>query len=47
MLDPLATKLWFVLISTKTYPLQVVRGALFPLRQAQGNEWRQRLLPVV
>lgn len=42
-----ATKLLFVLTYTKTYPLQVVLGAMFDLSQAQVNEWLHRLLPVL
>jgi DDE superfamily endonuclease/Helix-turn-helix of DDE superfamily endonuclease len=47
VLDSMATKLLFVLTYTKTYPLQVVLGAMFHLSQAQVNEWLHRLLPVL
>jgi hypothetical protein len=40
-------KLLFILVYTKTYPLQVVLGELFELSQASANEWVQRLLPVL
>lgn len=40
-------KLLFILVYTKTYPLQVVLGELFELSQASANEWLQRLLPVL
>jgi DDE superfamily endonuclease/Helix-turn-helix of DDE superfamily endonuclease len=47
VLDSMAAKVLFVLIYTKTYPLQVVLGAMFHLSQAQVNEWLHRLLPVL
>jgi hypothetical protein len=40
-------KLLFIVVYTKTYPLQVVLGELFELSQASANEWLQRLLPVL
>lgn len=40
-------KLLFILVYLKTYPLQVVMGALFEVSQASANHWIHRLLPVV
>jgi hypothetical protein len=40
-------KLLFVLVYTKTYPLQVVHGKLFEMSQSSANEWLQFLLPVL
>jgi hypothetical protein len=42
-----ADKLLFVLVYTKTYPLQVVHGKLFGMSQSSANEWLQCLLPVL
>src|SRR3954453_3918304 len=39
-------KLLFLLVSLKTYPLQVIMGELFDLSQPQANHWIHRLLPV-
>jgi Helix-turn-helix of DDE superfamily endonuclease/DDE superfamily endonuclease len=40
-------KLLFILVHQKTYPLQVVLGALFGLSQSSANEWIHRLLPIL
>lgn len=40
-------KLLFVLVYTKTYPLQVVQGQLFGMSQPSANEWIHFLLPVL
>src|SRR5512139_3564339 len=40
-------KLLFVLVYTKTYPLQVVQGQLFGMSQSSANEWIHFLLPVL
>lgn len=40
-------KLLFVLVYTKTYPLQVVQGQLFGMSQSSANEWIHCLLPVL
>lgn len=40
-------KLLFVLVYTKTYPLQVVQGQLFGMSQSSANEWIHKLLPVL
>jgi len=40
-------KLLFVLVYTKTYPLQVVQGQLFEMSQSSANEWIHCLLPVL
>jgi hypothetical protein len=40
-------KLLFILVYTKTYPLQVVQGELFDMSQSSANEWIQALLPVL
>jgi hypothetical protein len=42
-----ADKLLFILVYTKTYPLQVVQGQLFGMSQSSASEWIQRLLPVL
>jgi DDE superfamily endonuclease/Helix-turn-helix of DDE superfamily endonuclease len=47
VLDGSATKLLFLLVYLKTYPLQVVLAELFGLSTAQANSWLQRLLPVL
>ncbi len=46
-LRTVADKLLFVLVYTKTYPLQVVQGQLFGMSQSSANEWIQFLLPVL
>jgi hypothetical protein len=40
-------KLLFVLVYTKTYPLQVVQGQLFGMSQSSANEWIHFLVPVL
>jgi len=40
-------KLLFVLVYTKTYPLQIVQGRLFGMSQSSANAWIHRLLPVL
>jgi len=40
-------KLLFILVYTKTYPLQVVQGKLFDMSQSSANEWIHFLLPVL
>ncbi len=40
-------KLLFILVYTKTYPLQVVQGELFDMSQPSANEWIHFLLPVL
>jgi Helix-turn-helix of DDE superfamily endonuclease/DDE superfamily endonuclease len=40
-------KLLFVLVYTKTYPLQVVQGKLFEMSQSSANEWLRFLVPVL
>ena len=40
-------KLLFILVYTKTYPLQVVQGQLFEMSQSSANEWIHLLLPVL
>jgi hypothetical protein len=40
-------KLLFVLVYTKTSPLQVVHGQLFAMSQSSANEWLHFLLPVL
>jgi hypothetical protein len=47
VLDGSATKLLFLLVYLKTYPLQVVLAELFGLSTSQANWWLQRLLPVL
>ena len=44
-LQTVADKLLFVLVYTKTYPLQVVQGQLFGMSQSSANAWIQFLLP--
>lgn len=46
-LATVADKLLFVLVYTKTYPLQVVQGQLFGMSQSSANEWIHFLLPVL
>jgi hypothetical protein len=46
-LDSLADKLLFILIYTKTNPLQTMHGLQFGLSQGQANHWIHRLLPVL
>jgi DDE superfamily endonuclease len=40
-------KLFFLLVSQKTNPLQTLHGWPFGLRQPQANAWIHRLLPVL
>lgn len=40
-------KLLFILVYTKTYPLQVVQGQLFGMSQSSASEWIQSLLPIL
>jgi hypothetical protein len=40
-------KMLFVLVYTKTYPLQIVQGQLFGMSQSSANEWIHRLVPVL
>jgi hypothetical protein len=37
----------FILVYTKTYPLQVVQGQLFGMSQSSASEWIHLLLPVL
>jgi hypothetical protein len=40
-------RLLFILVSLKTYALQVVQGRLFGMGQSKANQWIQALLPVL
>ena len=40
-------KLLFILVYTKTYPLQVVQGQLFGMSQSSANAWIHALLPML
>ena len=40
-------KLLFILVYTKTYPVQVVQGQLFGMSQNSACDWIQALLPVL
>jgi DDE superfamily endonuclease len=46
-LGPVEDKLLFILVYTKTYPLQVVQGEMFGMSQPSANDWIQALLPVL
>jgi hypothetical protein len=46
-LPSMELKLLFVLVYTKTYPLQVVQGAMFEMSQSRANHWIHKLLPVL
>ena len=46
-LGPVEDKLLFILVYTKTYPLQVVQGEMFGMSQPSANEWIHALLPVL
>jgi hypothetical protein len=46
-LRTVADKLLFVLVYTKTYPLQVVQGQMFAMSQSSASEWLHCLLPVL
>jgi hypothetical protein len=40
-------RLFFILVSRKTYALQVVQGRLFGMGQSKANQWIHVLLPVL
>src|SRR6266850_3442248 len=40
-------RLFFILTSLKTYPLQVVQGRLFGIVQGKAHQWIHVLLPVL
>src|SRR5438876_2275024 len=40
-------RLFFILVSLKTYALQVVHGRLFGMGQSKANQWIPVLLPVL
>src|SRR5215471_18680895 len=40
-------RLLFILVSLKTYPLQVVHGRLFGMVQGKANQWIHALLPAL
>ena len=40
-------RLFFILVSLKTYALQVVQGRLFGMGQSKAKQWIHRLLPVL
>ena len=42
-----ADKLLFILVYTKTYPLQVVQAQLFGMSQPSANRYIRQLLPVL
>jgi hypothetical protein len=46
-LQTVEDKLLFVLVYTKTYPLQVVQGKLFVMSQTSASDWIHYLLPVL
>jgi hypothetical protein len=46
-LNSAADKLLFILVYTKTYPLQTMLGLQFDLSQGRVNIWIHRLLPVL
>src|SRR5438477_11405650 len=46
-LGPAEDKLLFILVYTKTYPLQVVQGEMFGMSQPSANAWIHSLLPVL
>src|SRR5258707_1467150 len=46
-LGPVEDKLLFILVYTKTYPLQVVQAEMFGMSQPSANEWLHFLLPVL
>lgn len=46
-LPTVADKLLFILVYTKTYPLQAVQGHLFGMSQSSANRYIQELLPVL
>ena len=46
-LPTVADKLLFILVYTKTYPLQAVQAQLFEMSQPSANRYIQQLLPVL
>src|SRR5712671_2005706 len=40
-------RLFFILVSLKTYALQVVQGRLFGMGQSKAHQWMHVLLPVL
>ncbi len=40
-------KLLFILVYTKTYPLQVVQGEMFGMSQPTASQWIGKLLPIL
>jgi hypothetical protein len=40
-------RLWFILVSLKTYALQVVQGRLFGMGQRKAHQWMHVLLPAL
>jgi hypothetical protein len=46
-LPKIEDKLFFILVSQKTNPLQTMHGLHFGLSQPQANDWIHRLLPVL
>jgi hypothetical protein len=40
-------RLFFMLVSLKTYALQVVQGRLFGMGQSKANQWMHMLLPAL
>jgi len=46
-LPTVADKLLFILVYTKTYPIQSVQGHLFGMSQSSANRYIQQLLPVL
>lgn len=46
-LPTVADKLLFILVYTKTYPLQAVQAQLFGMSQPSANRYIQQLLPVL
>jgi hypothetical protein len=46
-LESMADKLLFILVYTKTNPLQTLHALQFGLSQGQANHWIHRLLPVL
>jgi len=46
-LESMADKLLFILVYTKTNPMQTMHGLQFDLSQGQANHWIHRLLPVL
>src|SRR6266516_5958914 len=42
-----ADRLFFILVSLKTYALQVVQGRLFGMGQSKANQWIHGLLPAL